>query len=167
MKLDSRTHVVNPETGRIILIGGRKYNSLVKNKLLKIPEDKVENKVIYETDTTEEMKLVAPLVKEIKPVEEAVAPIKYLAQRNNKMYERKKTTTRLDLTNKVQKRTLELYFENKDLFDDDMEQEEIQEILNYLLHKDMAGVKHKVVKRRKYFVAPIEESDDDSDIDSD
>ena len=170
VKLNSRTHVVNPQTGRIILIGGRKYNDLVKAKLLDLPKEEVENKVVYETNTTEEMKLVAPLVKELKTPEEepSIEPQKYLAQRNNKMYERKKTTSRLDLTNKVQKRTLELYFENKDLFDDDMPPEEIQEVLNFLLHKDMAGIKHKVVKRKKYFVAPIEsESDFDSDSDSD
>jgi hypothetical protein len=63
-----------------------------------------------------------------------------------------KRLNREELTDEVQKRCLELYLENKELFSEGMSKEEIQTLFRKLLNSSMLGGKKKVRKRTRYKV---------------
>lgn len=55
-----------------------------------------------------------------------------------------------EITDEVQKRCLELYIENRELFDAGMSKQEIQTVFRRLLSSSMMGGKKKVRKQTKY-----------------
>ena len=154
----SRTHILNPKTNRMIRIGGRIYNEMVKNNLLSLSKEDETNKVVYTGESKEELYTVGNTVKKYENQMNPPAKGKYFAQRGNKIRERKRTMSRIELTNKVQERCLDLYLENKHLFTPDMDKEKVQHILNDLLHKDLAGIPTKIKKKKKYIVSEVPKS---------
>ena len=163
------SHIKNPATNRYIKIGGRVYREMVRNNLLGLDSSEGKNKVVFEGESREE---IAAIGDTVKKYEEKINPSsnnKYYAKRNNKVFERKRSIGRVELTNDIQKRCLKLYLENKDLFNTEMSKDRIEGILNDLLHRDLAGLDTTIKKTKKYVVGaiptPIEEYDSDSDSD--
>jgi len=150
-KIAENDKIYNPKTKRYIKIGGRAYVNMVKNNALNMELDNT-NKVVYEGETKEEVDRVGDTIKLYENKINPPPPGKYYVQRGNKIIERKKTQTRLELTNDIQKRCLKLYLENKNLFTDDMDKKAVEKILNDLLHKDLMGISTKIKKKSKYKV---------------
>ena len=171
MNNTAKTHIKNPETNRLIRIGGRTYNDLVRNNLLKINKNEVDNKVVFEGETKEELDTVGGTIKEYETKLNPPSKNKYYAQRGNKIVERKKTISRVELTNDIQRRCLDLYLKHKHLFTNEMKKEEIQSVLNQLLHKDLAGMDTSVKKKTKYVVGKTPKSNfyqiTETDLDTD
>ena len=161
-KFGVKTHIKNPKTNRLIRIGGRIYNDLVKNNLLNTVE---QNRVIYEGLDKAEIDRVGVTVMKYENKINPPSNNKYFAKRNNKIFERKKTISRIDLTNDIQRRSLDLYLKHKHLFSDDMSTDEISSILNTLLHKDLAGLSTEIKVEKKFILGDIPQSG--SDVDSD
>ena len=150
-----KTHIKNPNTNRMIRIGGRTYNDLVRNNLLNIKEENKHNKVVYEGASKEEVDAVGDRVKEYETILNPPSENKYYVRKGDKVRERKKTMSRLELTNDIQRRCLDLYIKHKHLFTKDMKKEEVQRVLNDLLHKDLAGLDTSIKKKRKFVLGKV------------
>ena len=150
-----KTHIKNPKTNRMIKIGGRVYNDLVRTNLLNIKEEDTHNKIVYEGETKEEIKVVGDKIKDYETKLNPPSNNKYYVKKDNKIRERKKTISRVELTNDIQRRCLDLYIKYKHLFTKDMDKVEVQRILNDLLHKDLAGLDTSIKKKKKYVLGNI------------
>jgi hypothetical protein len=153
--------VKNPLTGRMINTTGKTFKQLLNKNILQLPQSDTSKVIFVGENPDNAMKIKNSLdVCEDKN--------HLLKTRGNKVCKARRVVSRDELQKKVQQVSIEVYKENKHLFNDNMDSQQISTILETLIKQRMvdstkpSAPKTKLNKAFHYIVENIE-SDDNYD----
>jgi hypothetical protein len=154
---DITDFVVNPITGKLIKIGSRIYNQLMKDNILKLDPSTRKKTVVYDGDGDNELK------KKLK-----VGDNLNLVRRNGKIVENRRKITTMENIQHITKKSAEIVKEHINDFTDDMDDEQIYKKVKHLLSQKIIG-DVELPKKRFELLDPLDSgpiynlSDSDSD----
>jgi hypothetical protein len=125
---DITDFVVNPVTGKLIKIGSRNYNQLLKDNILNLDPSTRKKTVVFDGDGDDEFK------KKLKVGENL-----NLVRRNGKIVENRRKITTMENIQHITKKSAEIVKEHINDFTDDMDDEQIYKKVKQLLSQKIIG----------------------------
>ena len=125
---DISDFVINPLTGRLIKIGSRMYNQLMKDNILKLNPSTRKKTMVYDGDGDNEFK------KKLKVGENL-----NLIRRNGKIVENRRKITTMENIQHITKKSAEIVKEHLNEFTDNMNDDEVYMKVKQLLSQKIIG----------------------------
>jgi len=125
---DISDFVINPLTGRLIKIGSRMYNQLMKDNILKLNPTTRKKTLVFDGTGDNEFK------KKLK-----VGDNLSLVRRNGKIVENRRKITTMENIQHITKKSAEIVKEHLNEFTDNMDDEEVYMKVKQLLSQKIIG----------------------------
>ena len=160
-KLDDKKYIINPKSGRKILVGGKTYKQIMSENIIGV--DNQQTGVIFTGETKEQAQEFK------KGMKIHVGKNYVVKQRKNNIEISRRRIKRAEIIQKSQDLAIQLYNENKELFNDQMDSKTIQSIIKQLTTSKMIDPSFKNstnaldIKLRYIVENTPDESDDESD----
>ena len=161
-KLDDKKYIINPKSGRKILVGGKTYKQIMSENIIGV--DNQQTGVIFTGETKEQAQEFK------KGMKIHVGKNYVVKQRKNNIEISRRRIKRAEIIQKSQDLAIQLYNENKELFNDQMDSKTIQSIIKQLTTSKMIDPSFKnstnaLDIKLRYIVenTPDDSEDDESD----
>ena len=158
-KIDDKKYIINPKSGRKILVNGKTYKQLVNENI--IGNDKQVEGIVYKGSTKEEANKFKSGMK-IPVSKNHVVKV-----RGNNVEIHRRRLKRQEIVEKSQSLALTIYKENSSMFNDQMSPSEVQKIIKELTVSKMIQPNFKTstdaTDIRLRYIVEQEDFDDDTE----
>ena len=120
-------YIISPLSKRPIKVGGKRYQQLVSDNILQKPPESRKKSIVYEGENATEV--VKNLTRE--------KDTDIRAKQGKKIIKYRRRIKRTELIDNTLNKTMQVVIQNRELFNNEQSDEEIDAILKQLIHQNM------------------------------